>query len=98
MQRRSLGHARADNAADIFRSRNRALCKALAHRRAGLARNAADIVAGIARNAAEAIAVRDQAEIHPSTDAAGVAALGLYLSFVRTALNDGFQLVLTLIL
>ena len=88
---------RADDAADVFGARKRALGVALAHSRAGLPGNAADVVAGIARDAAKAIAVRNQTQIYTPADSARVAALGLNSAFVRAVLNDGLELVLALI-
>ena len=92
-----LLRARADNAADVFGARKRALGVALPHSRAGLPGNASDIVAGIARDTAKAAAICNQAQIHAPADTARVAALGLNGAFIRAVLNDGLELVLPLI-
>ena len=92
-----LLRARADNAADVFGARKRALGVALPHSRTGLPGNAADVVAGIARDTAKAAAICNQTQIHTAADAARVAAFGLNNTFVCAVLNDGLELVLALI-
>ena len=86
--------ARADDAADILLAAERALGVVAADRRAGHARDAADIAAVFTRGGAVALAGGDIAEVHAPDDAADIAALAGDVAGVDALLHDGLVRIL----
>ena len=85
--------AAAHDAADIVVAGQGALGEAVPDGAAGKARDAADIVAVVTGNAAIATAPGDQAQLHPTADAAGIAALGRNGTHVFAAVHNGLQFI-----
>ena len=92
-----LCYAGAGDAADVGFAREGALGKAGADGRAGEAGDAADVGARGALRGAVVFTGRDEAEIHPAADTAGVGALGGDGAGVYAGLQDGAIGILPLI-